>query len=125
MITFCRNYHARLLPLAHGVLYLASHVPIDIININCRLGAMPSLETIKATLRGISDQKAAKIRRMGRDTAVVVKDGKNMIKANIIIFDNSQHFRRQRERRIGRENTMVIGISATSRCSFHLRPVIH
>lgn len=36
-----------------------------------------------------------------------------MVKANVIIFDNSQHFRRQRERRIGRENMMVIGISAT------------
>ncbi|KAJ7480367.1 hypothetical protein B0H11DRAFT_1724975 [Mycena galericulata] len=113
MITFCRNYHARLLPLARGILYLASHVPIDIIDINCRIGTMPSLETIKASLRGFSEQKAAKIRMMGRDTAVFEQDGRKMVKANIIIFDNSQHFRRQRERRIGRENMMVIGISAT------------
>ncbi|KAJ7456199.1 hypothetical protein FB451DRAFT_1048472 [Mycena latifolia] len=113
MITFSRNYHARILPLSRGILYLASHVPIDIIDINCRIGTMPSLETIKSALRGFSNQKAVKIRTMGRDTGVVEIDGREMVKANIIIFDNSQHFRRQRERRIGRENMMVIGISAT------------
>ncbi|KAJ7845241.1 hypothetical protein B0H14DRAFT_2584802 [Mycena olivaceomarginata] len=113
MITFSRNYYARLLPLSHGILYLASHVPIDIIDINCRIGTMPSLETIKSALRGFSDQKAAKIRLMGRDNTVIMRDDRQMVKANVLNFDNSQYFRRQRERRIGRENMMVIGISAT------------
>ncbi|KAJ7886511.1 hypothetical protein B0H13DRAFT_1889227 [Mycena leptocephala] len=74
---------------------------------------MPSINTIKSGLRGFSAQKAIRIKSMGRDTAVVEVNGRQMVKANIIIFDNSQHFRRQRERRIGRENMMVIGISAT------------
>ncbi|KAJ7136429.1 hypothetical protein C8R43DRAFT_893920 [Mycena crocata] len=113
MVTFTRNYHARLLPLSRGILYLASHVPVDVIDINCRIGTMPSLETIKSSLRAISDQKALKIRMMGRDTGVVEIDGRKMVKAILVVFDNSQHLRRQRERRIGRENTMVIGISAT------------
>ncbi|KAJ7732866.1 hypothetical protein B0H16DRAFT_1468379 [Mycena metata] len=113
MIDFCRNHNARLYPLARGILYLSSHVPVDIITLNSHLGTMPSLGTIKSCLRGFSNQKAIKVRAMGRDTAVVEVKGEKMVKANVLIFDNSQHYRRQRERRIGRENTMVIGISAT------------
>jgi hypothetical protein len=74
---------------------------------------MPSLETIKSALRGLSNQKAIKIRKMGRDMGILDIDGRKMVRANIIIFDNTQHFRRQRERRIGKENLMVIGIGAT------------
>ncbi|KAJ6503101.1 hypothetical protein DFH09DRAFT_1440647, partial [Mycena vulgaris] len=113
MIDFCRNHHARLYPLVRGILYMASHVPIDIITLNSHLGTMPSVGTIKSVMKGFSNQKALKIRSMGRDTAIVEVNGAQMVKATIIIFDNSQHFRRQRERRIGRENVMVIGISAT------------
>ncbi|KAJ7703574.1 hypothetical protein B0H17DRAFT_912268, partial [Mycena rosella] len=113
MISFCRNYHARLYPLVRGIIYMASHVPVDIITLNSHMGTMPSIGTIKSALRGFSQRKAVRIRAMGRDTAVVEINGVQMVKANIIIFDNSQHFRRQRERRIGRENAMVIGISAS------------
>ncbi|KAJ6506522.1 hypothetical protein C8R45DRAFT_816656 [Mycena sanguinolenta] len=113
MLTFTRNYYARLLPLSRGILYLASHVPRDIIDINSRVGTMPSIETIKSALRGLSNQKAIKIRKMGRDVGLVEVDGRQMVKANVIIFDNTQHFRRQRERRIGWENLMIIGIGAT------------
>ncbi|KAJ7447405.1 hypothetical protein FB451DRAFT_1411825 [Mycena latifolia] len=113
MIDFCRNHNARLYPLVRGIIYLASHVPVDIITLNSHMGTMPSLGTIKSALKGFSQQKAVRIRSMGRDIAEVEVNGTRMAKANVVIFDNSQHFRRQRERRIGRENVMVIGISAT------------
>ncbi|KAJ7466378.1 hypothetical protein FB451DRAFT_1178529 [Mycena latifolia] len=113
MIDFCRNYNARLYPLVRGIIYLASHAPVDIITLDSHMGTMPSLGTIKSPLKGFSQQKAARIRSMGHDIAEVEVNGTRMAKANVVIFDNSQHFRRQRERRIGRENVMVIGISAT------------
>ena len=58
MIDFCRNHHARLYPLVRGIIYLASHVPVDIITLNSHLGTMPSLGTIKSALKGFSKQKA-------------------------------------------------------------------
>jgi hypothetical protein len=36
-----------------------------------------------------------------------------MTKAKVLIFDNIQHFLRQRDLRIGRENRMIIGIACT------------
>jgi hypothetical protein len=36
-----------------------------------------------------------------------------MTKAILLIFDNVQHFMKQRDFRIGRENSMIIGIAAT------------
>ncbi|KAF8152779.1 hypothetical protein K438DRAFT_1477476, partial [Mycena galopus ATCC 62051] len=106
MIVFCRNHYARLYPLVRGIIYLASHVPVDIIALNSHLGTMPSIDTIKSALKGFSKQKALRIQTMGLAR-------NSMVKVTIIIFNNSQHFRRQRERRIGRENMMVIGTSAT------------
>lgn len=112
MINFCRNQHARLYPLVRGIIYMASHVPADIITLNSHMGTTPAIGTIKSALKGFSKQKAMTMRVMGRDTGLVEVNGTPMVKANIIIF-NSQHFRRQRERRIGRENVMVMGISGT------------
>lgn len=74
---------------------------------------MPSLNKSKAALRGFLEQKAVAIRKLGRDTSVTILAGRRKVKAILLIFDNSQHFRRQREQRIGLENLMVIGISAT------------
>ncbi|KAF7334027.1 hypothetical protein MVEN_02307900 [Mycena venus] len=113
MISFCRNHFARLYPLVRGIVYMASHVPVDVIALNSHLGTMPSINTIKSALKGFSKLKAIRIQSMGRDTGIVYVNGVPMVKVVIITFDNSQHFRRQRERRIGKENTMVIGISAT------------
>ncbi|KAJ7806195.1 hypothetical protein B0H14DRAFT_2255004, partial [Mycena olivaceomarginata] len=39
--------------------------------------------------------------------------GRKMTKINVLIFDNVQHFARQRDLRIGRENAMIIGIACT------------
>ncbi|KAJ7737980.1 hypothetical protein B0H16DRAFT_1325652 [Mycena metata] len=113
-LDFCKNDQARLLPLARGILYLSSNVPAEIIAHSCRLGTTPSIKTITTALEGFSDQKAIIIRTRGRDISVIHNpDGSLTTMAKVIIFDNVQHFHRQRDLRIGRENSMVIGIAAT------------
>ncbi|KAJ7699248.1 hypothetical protein B0H17DRAFT_1256751 [Mycena rosella] len=114
ILDFCKNGNARLEPLARGILYLSSGVPVDIIHNNSRLASMPAVNTIKAALRAFSDQKAIIIRNSGRDVSVVKgANGRVITKAKKIIFDNFQHFKKQRDLRIGRENAMIIGIAAT------------
>ncbi|KAF8147032.1 hypothetical protein K438DRAFT_1989998 [Mycena galopus ATCC 62051] len=114
ILDFCKSDHARLFPLCRGILYLSSCVPVDIISINSRLGHMPAVNTIKASLKGFSQQKAVVIRTRGRDITVTTHpDGRLTKKAKVLIFDNVQHFRRQRDLRIGRENSMIIGIAGS------------
>ncbi|KAK7015997.1 hypothetical protein R3P38DRAFT_2542898, partial [Favolaschia claudopus] len=96
MLDFCKNSEARLLPLANGILYLSSLVPNDIVAFNSRLAAMPAVNTIKAALKDFSKQKAVSIRSRGRDVAVSVgTDGRLYTLADILTFDNTQHFARQ------------------------------
>ena len=71
------------------------------------------VNTIKCALKGFSDQKAITIRTNGRDTRVYTKDAREMTNAIFLIFDNVQHFLKQRDLRIGRDNSMIIGIAAT------------
>jgi DNA polymerase III delta prime subunit len=74
---------------------------------------MPSINTVKALLKCFSDQKAVVIRTRGRDTSVKRINDRVMTKVILLIFDNVQHFMKQRDLRIGRENSMIIGIVAT------------
>ncbi|KAK6969532.1 hypothetical protein R3P38DRAFT_2587730 [Favolaschia claudopus] len=109
-----QNSEARLLPLARGILYVSSLVPVDIITFNSRVAGMPALGTIKNALKTFSDLKAVVIRRRGRDISTFrASNGRLMTKAKVYTFDNCQHFWRQGELRIGRENRMVIGIACT------------
>jgi hypothetical protein len=112
-LDFSRNGRARLVPLARGILYLASCVPVDVIACNSRIGTMPVVTTIKTALKGFSDQKAVAIRTRARDTTIAITDGRETTKAILLIFDNVQHFLKQRDLRIGRDNSMIIGIAAT------------
>ncbi|KAJ7779878.1 hypothetical protein B0H16DRAFT_1830349, partial [Mycena metata] len=113
-LAFCKNDEARLLPLARGILYLSSLVPADIISYNSRVAGTPSINTITRTLKGFSDQKAIVIRRRGRDVSTFKgPNGRLYTKAKAIIFDNVQHYFRQHDLRIGRENEMIIGIACT------------
>ncbi|KAJ7868427.1 hypothetical protein B0H13DRAFT_2281025 [Mycena leptocephala] len=94
--------------------YLSSNVPIDIISHGCRLANMPSVNTIKVALKDFSDEKAVVIRTGGRDISVTNHPhGRVTTKAKVLIFDNVQHFHEQRDFRIGRENSMIIGIAGT------------
>jgi len=74
---------------------------------------MPVVNTIKDALKGFSDQKAIIIRTHGRDTTVYTDNDRDTTNAILLIFDNVQHFHKQRDLRIGRDNSMVIGIAAT------------
>ncbi|KAF4581448.1 hypothetical protein EYR40_009733 [Pleurotus pulmonarius] len=114
-LDFCRSTNARLVPLLHGILYLASTVPLDIIAYNSRLGTMPSVNTLKSGLKALSDSKAVLIRALGREitTHSDQETGEAFTYMNSVLFDNVQHFLRQRDHRIGRENGMVLGIAAT------------
>ena len=87
---------------------------MDIISYGSRIANMPAINTIKAALKGFSDQKAVVIRTRGRDVSTLLDaKGRLTTMAKKLIFDNVQHFRRQRELRVGRENSMIIGIAAT------------
>ncbi|KAJ7463145.1 hypothetical protein B0H11DRAFT_2241122 [Mycena galericulata] len=71
-LDFCKNDNARLLPLARGILYLSSNVPMEIMSHNSRLAHTHPHTTM------------------------------------------ANHFHKQRDFRIGRENSMSIGIAGTS-----------
>jgi hypothetical protein len=90
-----------MLPIALGVLYLASCVPVDIFAINSRLGIMPVINTVKSVLKGFSDQKAVAIHVRGCDTSTKTVNGYVMTRAILLIFDNVQHFMKQRDLRMG------------------------
>ncbi|KZP12709.1 hypothetical protein FIBSPDRAFT_1049880 [Athelia psychrophila] len=106
-----RSPSARLCLLANGILHLASCAPVHIITTNSHLGSMPC---IKSMFKGLSDQKAVAIRQRAHDTDVYEKSGRLTTKTLFLLFDSVQHFLHQREMRIGRENTMIIGVAATS-----------
>ncbi|KZP23942.1 hypothetical protein FIBSPDRAFT_1042497 [Athelia psychrophila] len=109
-----RSPSARLCLLANGILHLASCAPVHIITTNSHLGSMPCINTLKSMFKGLSDQKAVAIRKRAHDTDVYEKSGRLITKTLLPLFDSVQHFLHQREMRIGRENTMIIGVAATS-----------
>jgi hypothetical protein len=74
---------------------------------------MPVVNTIKQALQDFSDQKAAVIQTRGHDTTVYPKNGHETTSTILLIFNNVQHFLKQRDLRIGQENSMMIGIAAT------------
>ncbi|KAG9217635.1 hypothetical protein CCMSSC00406_0003676 [Pleurotus cornucopiae] len=114
-LDFCRSSNTRLVPISRGILYLASTVPSDVIAYNSHIGNMPSINTLKVALKVFSDEKAEMIRSLSRDAATQKdqKTGEEFIYVNHLLFDNVQHYLKQRDQRIGRENSMVIGIAAT------------
>ncbi|KAF9500116.1 hypothetical protein BDN71DRAFT_1577613 [Pleurotus eryngii] len=117
-LDFCRSSNARLIPISRGILYLASTVPTDVIAYNSHVGNMPSINTLKVALKVFSDKKADVIRSLGHDSAVQkeLATGEEFVYINHILFDNVQHFLKQRDQWIRRENSMVIGIAATYIC---------
>ncbi|KAF9487952.1 hypothetical protein BDN71DRAFT_1542358 [Pleurotus eryngii] len=114
-LDLCRSTNTRLVPLSRGILYLASTVSLNIIAYNSHLGTMLSVNTLKSGLKALSDSKAILIRALGRDlsTHSDPETGEAFTYVNSILSDNVQHFLRQRNHRIGRENGMVLGIAAT------------
>ncbi|KAJ7449486.1 hypothetical protein B0H11DRAFT_2161915 [Mycena galericulata] len=100
-LLFCRSDRANLLPIARGVLYFGSSVPVEIMAYNSRIGTMPSYSTIYRNLEGLSTEEASVTRTHGRDPS----------KAGLLLFDNVQNLARIRDLRVGRENHMNVGMS--------------
>ncbi|KAJ7754624.1 hypothetical protein DFH07DRAFT_743698, partial [Mycena maculata] len=101
-LLFCRSSAANLLPLAVGILYFGSSVPVDIMAYNCRIGTMPSYATIHRNLTALSAQEAADTFAHGSDPNT----------AGLLLFDNVQNLARVRDLRMGQENHMNVGMSA-------------
>jgi hypothetical protein len=102
-LDFSRSDKARLLGLARGIIYFTSSVPFDIISYNCRVGHMPAYSSIYSSLQGLAAQESNHIFTKGKDPNVV----------SVLILDNVQNYHKQRDLRVGRENTMNVGIAAT------------
>lgn len=73
-----------------------------------RAGHTPSFNTTIASLRRLGWQDAARLREIAR----------NLVMAVFLRFDNVQKYLKQRERRIGRENEMKVGLAATAAVVF-------
>ncbi|KAJ7131118.1 hypothetical protein C8R44DRAFT_829597 [Mycena epipterygia] len=82
-LLFCRSNRANLLPVARGILYFGSSVPVEIMAYNCRIGTMPV---------GLSTEEAL----------VAFNHGRDPTKAGILLFDNVQNLAR---------NHMNVGMS--------------
>ncbi|KII83514.1 hypothetical protein PLICRDRAFT_119348 [Plicaturopsis crispa FD-325 SS-3] len=102
-LNFARSGDARLLPSARGMLYFASSAPVDLFRYNSRAGNMPAYTSIHRMMRALSEQEAKVTEAHGRDPTTV----------GIIRLDNVQNYLLQRDRRIGRQNKLNIGIAAT------------
>jgi hypothetical protein len=102
-LAFARNQQARLLQIAKGILFFALSAPADLFAYESRIGNIPSYSSIYNALRSLAFQEANTTREIGRDPS----------KWGILRLDNVQQYIRQRDLRIGRENTMNIGIAAT------------
>lgn len=102
-LNFSRTNRANLFPTALGLLNFALSAPYDLFLHNSRLGTMPAYSTICKTLKGLAEHEAEVIKLHGEDPKSV----------GIIWLDNVQNYLLQRDERIGRENTLNIGIAAT------------
>lgn len=74
---------------------------------------MPAINTVKNALKGFSAQKAVAIKTLGQDLSRRTVNGCKQARVIHLVFDNVQHFLKQRDLRIGRENRMIIGIACT------------
>ncbi|KAH9924246.1 hypothetical protein B0H21DRAFT_712469 [Amylocystis lapponica] len=86
-LNFARSNRANLLPTAQGF----------------RIGTMPAYSTVYHTLEDLAAHKATVVQALGRDST----------KFGTIFLDNMQNYLCQRDARVGRENTLNIGITAT------------
>ncbi|KIJ64811.1 hypothetical protein HYDPIDRAFT_111412 [Hydnomerulius pinastri MD-312] len=102
-VTAPRSLKSTLVPTLRGLLYFASSVPYDIFGFSSRIAHTPSYSTMFRILQSLSEHEAKVTSEAGRDPT----------KWGILRMDNVQNYLLQRDPRIGRENTMNIGIAAT------------
>ena len=102
-LNFSRSHLANLVPLARGLLYFSLSAPYDLYLYNSRIGATPAYSTVYRAMENLASDEAATLKAHGC----------NPVKFGIVILDNVQTYHLQRDSRIGRENTIKIGVAAT------------
>lgn len=100
---YSHNKNARLLPTSRGLLYFAYSAASDIHALNCRLALSPAYSTILNDLEKFGEQEAWIIKDRGQNPDVV----------GAIVFDNVQNHKCELHLRMGRLNTMNVGIAGT------------
>ncbi|KAI0362305.1 hypothetical protein OH77DRAFT_1377558, partial [Trametes cingulata] len=101
-LNFSHTKAARLLPASRSVLLFACGVPRVIFDYSSRIGMAQSWHATYTLLARLAQQEAAEVCVLGRAQE----------RWPIMRFDNVQHYHKQRETRIGRENAMKIGVAA-------------
>ncbi|KAI0730873.1 hypothetical protein C8Q76DRAFT_613345 [Earliella scabrosa] len=100
-LDFSHTAHARLLPAARSILYFACGASHVLWSYGSRTGQTQSWSTTYTLLRELARQDAAELVTLGRDpTRWFMKR-----------IDNVQQHHKQRERRVGRENAMRVGVA--------------
>ncbi|KAF8187155.1 hypothetical protein BJ912DRAFT_970316 [Pholiota molesta] len=102
-LTFARSNRASLYPLCRGIWLFAAKASRTIFRVESRIGQSVAYSTVYIALRAMGRQKLDDLRK-------AIKAGRHFI----TVSDNIQTYAKQRVRRIGRENRMITGLSATA-----------
>ncbi|KAI0682739.1 hypothetical protein C8T65DRAFT_541512, partial [Cerioporus squamosus] len=102
-LNFSHTKFARRLPAARGILYFAGLVPRVVFDYSSRVGHTPSYGAVYNILSRLAEA----------DAAAVVELGQDLERWIVVRGDNAQHQHKQRERRLGRENSMKVGFVGT------------
>ncbi|KAJ3005457.1 hypothetical protein NUW54_g4331 [Trametes sanguinea] len=102
-LNFSRTKFARLLPAARSIMYFACGVPRTLYDYSSRVGHTLSWSATYQLLTRLASQ----------DRAEVVALAQSPDRWPIVRMDNVQQYHKQREKRLGRENAMKIGVAAT------------
>ncbi|KAI0737820.1 hypothetical protein C8Q80DRAFT_1348203 [Daedaleopsis nitida] len=111
-VNFSHTKFARLLPAARAILFFACGVQRVVFDYSSRTGQSQSWHATFNLLVRLAKQEAIALRQLGRD----------LLRWFIFRFDNVQQHHKQYERRIGRENSMKIGMAATVAEVFDFEP---
>jgi hypothetical protein len=103
-IAYSYNRHAKLYPVYEALINFASHIPRNIFDYNSRLAKTPSRTTVHRNLRLLAMKEGEELKEIGQDED----------KALILVIDNVQTYKKVRDMRIGRENSMMVGIAGTA-----------
>ncbi|KAH7920579.1 hypothetical protein BV22DRAFT_996910, partial [Leucogyrophana mollusca] len=102
-MNFSRNNEAQLLPAARGIYDFAMSVSSEVFEYNSRIGSTVAWSTVRRALQEMSRQEEKRVRECGRELA----------NWGVLVTDNVQNYLLQRDARIGRTNTMNVGLAAT------------
>ncbi|OSD03124.1 hypothetical protein PYCCODRAFT_1366450, partial [Trametes coccinea BRFM310] len=112
VLDFAHTKFARLLPASRSVLFFACGVPRVIFDYCSRIGFAQSWSATYRLLIKLGEHEGEELKALGQD----------ITRWPIIRLDNVQQYHKQRERRIGRESAMKIGVAAYAAEAFDFDP---